>query len=89
MFLEVEIMGRLVFNHNDILVEEPRLPSDFGETQAQKDLNQFEKNLIEIFNSDDEDLVFEQRTREALDRVEARGSKGVPASQFLEEMDSW
>jgi uncharacterized protein YpuA (DUF1002 family) len=87
MFLEVEIMSRLLFNHNDILVEEQRLPLDFGETQAQKDLNQFEENLVEIFNSDDEDLIFEQRTREALDRVEARGIKGVPASQFLEELD--
>ena len=87
MFLEVEIMSRLLFNHNDILVEERGLPLDFGETQAQKDLNQFEKNLVEIFNSDDEDLIFEQRTREALDRVEARGIKGVPASQFLKELD--
>ena len=82
-------MSRLLLNPNDILVEEQGLPLDFGETQAQKDLNQFEENLVEIFNSNDEDLIFEQRTREALDRVEARGIKGVPASQFLEELDQW
>lgn len=82
-------MSRLLQVRNDILVEEPRLPIDLGRTQAQKDLNQFEKNLIELFNSDENDLVFEQRTREALERVESRGIKGMTESQFLDELDSW
>jgi len=80
-------MSRLLQVRNDILVEEPRLPIDLGRTQAQKDLNQFEKNLIELFNNDD--LIFEQRTREALERVESRGIKGMTESQFLDELDSW
>lgn len=83
-------MSRLLQARNDILVEEiHEIPINFGETQAQKDLNQFEKNLIDIFNIDDEDLVFEQRTREALERVESRGIKGMTKSQFLDELDSW
>ena len=47
------IMNKLLFSYNDILVEEPRLPVDFGETQAQKDLNQFKENLIHVFNNND------------------------------------
>lgn len=47
-------MSRLLQVRNDILVEEVHeVPINFGEDQAQKDLNQFEKNLIEIFNRDD------------------------------------
>ena len=81
-------MKRLLRTYNDILIEEtPHLPLDFGETQAQKDLNQFKENLIDAFNSDDD--VFEKRTCEALKRVESRGIKGVPARQFLKELDSW
>ncbi|MBR0271428.1 MAG: hypothetical protein IJQ68_05480 [Methanobrevibacter sp.] len=83
-------MNRILQARNDILVEEVHeIPMDFGKTQAQKDLNQFEENLIELFNSDEEDLIFEQRTREALERVENRGIKGMTESQFLDELDSW
>ena len=39
--------------------------------------------------SDEEDKIFEQRTRDALERVESRGIKGKPASEFLKEMESW
>ena len=49
-------MNKLLFNYNDIFAGDSRLPVDFGETQAQKDLNQFKKNLIDVFNSDDEIL---------------------------------
>ena len=80
-------MSRLLFNHNDILVEESSLPLDFGETQAQKDLNQFKEDLIEVFNSDDD--VFEKRTREALARVESSDDVGMSKNQFLDELDSW
>lgn len=79
-------MNKLLFNYNDILVEESRLPLDFGETQAQKDLNQFKENLIDSFNDDG---VFEERTREALARVESSDEKGMSKSQFLDELDSW
>lgn len=80
-------MSRMLFNYNDILVEDPQLHVNFGEAQAQKDLEEFKETLIESFNN--EDAVFEQRTREALERVESRGIKGKPASEFLKEMDSW
>lgn len=81
------VMNKLLFNYNDILVEESRLPLDFGETQAQKDLNHFKENLIAVFNSDDD--VFERRTREALARVESSDDVGMSKSQFLDELDSW
>ncbi len=87
MFLEMIIMNKLLFSYNDILVEDSRLPVDFGETQAQKDLNQFKENLIDVFNSDDD--VFEKRTREALARVESSDDRGMSKSQFLDELDSW
>lgn len=80
-------MDKLLFNYNDILVEESSLPLDFGETQAQKDLNQFKEDLIEVFNSDDD--VFEKRTREALARVESSDDVGMSKNQFLDELDSW
>lgn len=75
-------MSRLLFNYNDVLVEEPQYPLNFGETQAQKDLEEFKETLIEAFN---DDAVFEQRTCEVLERVESRGNKGKLAS---EDMDS-
>lgn len=80
-------MSRMLFNYNDILVEDPQSPLNFGETQAQKDLEEFKENLIEAFNN--EDTIFEKRTREALERVESRGIKGKPANEFLKGMDSW
>lgn len=80
-------MNKLLFNYNDILVEESQLPLDFGETQAQKDLEQFKENLIDAFNNDDD--VFEKRTREALARVESSDNKGMSKSQFLDELNSW
>lgn len=73
-------MDNILRPKNSILVEND-LPRDYGIIKA--------REALESAHAVDEDLVFEQRTREALDRVEARGSKGVPASQFLEEMDSW
>ena len=42
-----------LFNYNDILVGESQLPSDFGETQAQKDLEKFKEKLIDAFNEDE------------------------------------
>lgn len=80
-------MNKLLFNYDDILVEESRLPLDFGQTQAQKDLNQFKENLIDAFNSDD--AIFEKRTRDALARVESSDDEGMSKSQFLDELDSW
>lgn len=83
-------MNRILKTKNDILVEEIReIPADFGENQAKKDIDKFEENLIEIFNNNEEDLIFEKRTREALERVESRGIKGMTKSQFLNELDSW
>lgn len=65
-------MSRMLFEYNDILVEEQH-QSHFGETQAQKDLEEFKETLIEVFNNDD--AVFQQRTRESLERVESREIK--------------
>ena len=80
-------MSKLLFNYDDILVEESRLPLNFDQTQAQKDLNQFKENLIDAFNSDD--AIFEKRTRDALARVESSDDEGMSKSQFLDELDSW
>ncbi|WP_296890592.1 hypothetical protein [uncultured Methanobrevibacter sp.] len=83
-------MNRILKTKNDILVEEIReIPADFGENQAKKDIDKFEENLIEIFNNNEEDLIFEKRTLEALERVESRSIKGMTKSQFLNELDSW
>lgn len=80
-------MKKLVLTRNNILVEDfPQLPLNFGDIQAQKDLEKFKKNLIETFNDDE---IFEKRTREALARVEYSDVKGMSESQFLDELDSW
>ena len=82
-------MNRLLLARNNILVEEtPQVPLNFGEIQAQNDIKQFEENLHNIF-SDDEEFIFEKRTREALERVECRGVNAKSKSQFLEELYSW
>ena len=47
------------------------------------------REALNIVHDVDEDLIFEKRTAEALERVESRGVKGVSASQFLKELDSW
>ena len=54
-------------------------------------LNDLANTLMEdsLDYYDEEDRIFEQRTREALERVEKRGVKGKPASEFLKEMESW
>ena len=65
-------LNKLLFNYNDILVEEPQLPLDFGETQAQKDLSQFKENLINVFNDDCEEYyVFLNELKKLHDKVEA------------------
>ncbi len=71
-------MENILRPKNTILVEED-LPRDYGIIKA--------REALDSVRDVDEDTIFEQRTREALDRVEARGIKGVPASQFLEELD--
>ena len=82
-------MKRILSVKNGILIEEtPMFPADFGKKQAKKDLKEFKEKLIDAFNSDD-DVVFEKRTREALERVESRDEKGMSKSEFLEELDSW
>ena len=82
-------MKRILSVKNGILIEEtPMFPADFGKNQAKKDLKEFKEKLIDAFNSDD-DVVFEKRTREALERVESRDEKGMSKSEFLEELDSW
>ena len=46
-------MKRALSVKNGILIEEtPMFPADFGKNQAQKDLKEFEKNLINAFNND-------------------------------------
>lgn len=71
-------MENILRPKNSILVEND-LPRDYGIIKA--------REALDSVRDVDEDTIFEQRTREALDRVEARGIKGVPASQFLKELD--
>lgn len=73
-------MTRMLFNYNDVLVEETQSPLEFGEIHAQKDLESFKKNLIESFN---DDSIFKQRTHKTLERVESRGSKGESTKDSL------
>ena len=49
--------------------------------------NQFLSDILDEY--DEEDKIFAERTMKALERVEARGVKGKPASEFLKEMESW
>lgn len=65
-------MSRLLLNYSDVLVERPQDSLNFGEIQAQKDLEEFKENLIESFN---EGTVSEQITCESLERVESKGIK--------------
>lgn len=37
----------------------------------------------------DDDAIFEERTREALIRVENNNVKGMSKDEFLKELDSW
>ena len=73
-------MENILRPKNSIMVEND-IPSDYGIVKAKEALN--------IVHDVDEDLIFEKRTAEALERVESRGVKGVSASQFLKELDSW
>lgn len=73
-------MENILRPKNSIMVEND-IPSDYGIVKARK--------ALDIVHDVDEDLIFEKRTAEALERVESRGVKGVSASQFLKELDSW
>ena len=73
-------MENILRPKNSILVEND-LPRDYGIIKA--------REALDSVRDVDEDLIFEKRTTEALERVESRGVKGIPVSQFLKELDSW
>ena len=59
--------------------------SEFGITP-----NELANNILAHgLEEDIDDIIFETRTREALERVEKRGVKGVSAKEFLKELDTW
>lgn len=37
----------------------------------------------------EQDIRFEERTREALERVEKANKKGMPVDKFLQELEKW